>query len=316
MYGSVDNLIIGQHRELLKLTEDNFTYKELYSEISNPTLQTILSTLHYEFVKLFELMNERLPATEHSNNHYWADPSRELSAVFDIANSLVAGIKDSDDALEIDEYYLSLMKKLRPYLRSNGGSELPVGMEKVEVFYAIPIFRSMQSIKVTSPSLSQGYKLKLIGRGSYAQVFKYRDANYNRDIIVKRANSDLLQKELERFKIEFNQMKELHSPYIVEVYRYDDVHHEYTMECMDATLLDYINKNNNRLTITARIGITRQALRGFQYIHSKDLLHRDISPNNILVKEYEDVAVIKIADFGLVKIEGSTLTSTDTAFKG
>ncbi|XQF94187.1 protein kinase domain-containing protein (plasmid) [Pseudoalteromonas espejiana] len=45
-------------------------------------------------------------------------------------------------------------------------------------------------------------------------------------------------------------------------------------------------------------------------------MHRDISPKNILLKEYDDVAVVKIADFGLVKIVDSELTSENTDFKG
>jgi serine/threonine-protein kinase len=45
-------------------------------------------------------------------------------------------------------------------------------------------------------------------------------------------------------------------------------------------------------------------------------LHRDISPKNILIKEYDDVVVVKIADFGLVKVVDSHLTSVSTEFKG
>lgn len=51
-------------------------------------------------------------------------------------------------------------------------------------------------------------------------------------------------------------MKSLNSPYILEVYNFDE---------------------------------------------SKNLLHRDISTTNILVKQYDDANIIKIADFGLVK---------------
>lgn len=35
-----------------------------------------------------------------------------------------------------------------------------------------------------------------------------------------------------------------------------------------------------------------------------------------LIKEYDDVIVVKIADFGLVRIPDSTLTSVNTEFKG
>ena len=37
------------------------------------------------------------------------------------------------------------------------------------------------------------------------------------------------------------------------------------------------------------------------------MLHRDISLSNVFVKHYEDVDVVKIGDFGLVKIPESNL---------
>ena len=89
------------------------------------------------------------------------------------------------------------------------------------------------------------------------------------------------------------------------------------MEYMDETLQKYILRNNDSLSWTRRKGIVRQILSGFIYAQSKDLLHRDISPNNILVKEYDDnMVVVKISDFGLVKTPDSSLTSYNTEIKG
>ena len=45
-------------------------------------------------------------------------------------------------------------------------------------------------------------------------------------------------------------------------------------------------------------------------------LHRDISPKNVLLKQYDDTLVVKLSDFGLVKIANSDLTSENTEFKG
>lgn len=160
------------------------------------------------------------------------------------------------------------------------------------------------------------YELKLIGEGSYAKVFKYKDNYYNRSFVLKRAKKDLNEKELERFKREFEQMKTLNSPYIVDVFRYNDESNEYIMEYMDCTLDKFINDNNGKLTFIQRKNIASQILRSFKYIHSKDLLHRDICPKNVLVKLYDDVTVVKVSDFGLVKIPNSGLTSIDTDYKG
>ena len=81
------------------------------------------------------------------------------------------------------------------------------------------------------------------------------------------------------------------------------------MEYMDYTLDGYIAAHNSTLTIVQRKGIAQQILRAFDYLHSKGHLHRDISPKNILIKEYDDTLVVKLSDFGLVKIPDSTLVS-------
>ena len=119
-----------------------------------------------------------------------------------------------------------------------------------------------------------------------------------------------------RFKREYEEMREFSSPYILDVFCYNENKNEYVMEYMDFTLDAYISKYNSKLTMIQRKSIVQQILRAFNYIHSKGRLHRDISPKNILIKEYEDVPVIKIADFGLVKSPDSELTTINTEFKG
>src|SRR5699024_1399840 len=130
------------------------------------------------------------------------------------------------------------------------------------------------------------------------------------------AKSNLDEKELLRFEKEFVTLKELSSPYIIDVYKYNSDIPEYSMEYMDFNLEDYIDKNNNLLNKRQRKGIIYQVLRGFKYIHSKSLMHRDINPNNILIKIYDHVPIVKIADFGLVREPNSTLTSINTEYKG
>ena len=62
--------------------------------------------------------------------------------------------------------------------------------------------------------------------------------------------------------------------------------------------------------------IIAQIGKGLSYIHSKGLLHRDISLTNVFIKHYDDVDVVKIGDFGLVKVPDSTLTSLQSELKG
>ena len=88
------------------------------------------------------------------------------------------------------------------------------------------------------------------------------------------------------------------------------------MECMDESIYKYINRENAKLTLSDRKRIIAQIGKGLSYIHSKGLLHRDISLTNVFIKHYDDVDVVKIGDFGLVKVPDSTLTSLQSELKG
>lgn len=158
--------------------------------------------------------------------------------------------------------------------------------------------------------------MRAIGEGSYARVFRYTDPFYQRDFVLKRAKPNLDEKELQRFKREFEEMQSLRSPYIVEVYSYNDEKHEYIMELMDFSLEKYISDHNQSMTLQERRSIIMQLLRAYGYLHTKIIYHRDISPKNVLLKQYDDVLIVKLSDFGLVKIVDSDLTSENTEFKG
>ena len=310
---NIENYIEMQYCELQ--SDINIEYQDLYHNIEHDKLREILSTLHSIFISTYKTMNDRLPTNE-DTAHFWADPSRELLRAIDISTGLQRTLKDSKFAFDFDSYYADLIEKSQKFLKKSGGSEIPSNMEKVELYYSLPIFTLVDSVTVERSSDVKTFSLRLVGEGSYAKVFKYQDSFYQTWFALKRAKKELNDKEVARFKQEFEEMQRLNSPYIVKVYRYDEMANEYIMEFMDCTLERYIRQNNNKMDIVQRKGIVNQVLRAFQYIHSKGRLHRDISHNNILLKLYDDVPVVKIADFGLVKRPDSTLTTAGTEFKG
>lgn len=278
---NIENYIESQYRELLSCSQINVEYSDLYKSFRNQKLREILMTLHHDLVGLFRTMNERLPTGEHEA-HFWAEPSRDLIKRIEIIFSLVSSLKATPLAFQIDPYYLELLTRCRDFLSSSGGSSLPPNMAKVELYYTLPIFLPLSSITISHKQQDFTFDLKLIGSGSYANVYKYKDTFYNRPFILKRAKKELTDKEMARFKREFDVMNDLSSPYILEVYCYNPDKNEYIMEYMDYTLDGYIAAHNSTLTIIQRKGIAQQILRAFDYLHSKGHLHRDISPKNIL----------------------------------
>ena len=314
---NTENTIKTAYRELEIFREgiESNEYTNLYKNVENNKLREIFSILHYLFIYLFNKINKRLP-TKETTAHFWAEPSRELIKIIDVSLNLEKKLKDTKYSFRIENNYKENFIKVKSFLKQSGGSEIPIGFNKIELYYKIPIFKLSSTISVKRNKETFFYSLKKIGEGSYANVSKYTDTFYNRTFVLKHLKKDSTEEEIERFKREYEIMSNLKSPYIVEVYNYNEKENKYIMEYMDYTLYDYIQKNNGTLTINERKKLILQILKAFSYLHSKKIFHRDISYTNILLKKYEDVCVVKISDFGLVKIQKSELTSEKTEVKG
>lgn len=291
-------------------------YSELYREFNNEEFINLLSLLHGKLVACFETMNQRLPTTEYEV-HYCADDSRKLLMTINSIRTLKGAAIETEYDFDIEKSYFDLLEKCKTFLNASGGSSLPPHMDKIDIFYKDKIFIKKDCIVIERPVFNQNFQIQQIGGGSYATVFSYEDAFYNKKFAIKRAKKELNEKELERFKREYDTIKNLNSPYILEVYNYDATKNEYVVEYMNCTLKKYIDSNNQLISSVERKCICNQILEAFTYIHSKGFLHRDIAPTNVLIRKYDDSKiVVKISDFGLVKIPDSSLTDAFTTIKG
>jgi serine/threonine protein kinase len=78
------------------------------------------------------------------------------------------------------------------------------------------------------------------------------------------------------------------------------------MEYVNGTTLADLLKAR-RLLSTDLESLFYQLIRGLEYLHSEQIVHRDIKPTNILIPHSEDFT-IKYCDFGLAK-EGHYMTT-------
>lgn len=136
--------------------------------------------------------------------------------------------------------------------------------------------------------------LVLIGSGGFANVYRQKSTG----LIVKKLKDDFLADRgiRSRFKREFNITKSLQDAHgIIEVYSFDEGDCSYIMEPAEMTLEKYVR--DNKLTDVIKINCIRQILFVMTEVHKRDIIHRDISANNIFVIS----GIVKIADFGLGK---------------
>ena len=301
-------------QDLLSVIDNANTKRldELYINLENKDLARIFSIFHGDLNVLMREMNSRA----RGSRHFLADDSRMLIRIIDQIFELQHNLKDSIFSFEVDDHYLNFLRTTESFLQSSLGSTIPKDYKKYTLENYKPVFHltKVNFVEIPKRNISQ---LKFIGEGSYASVHSYIDPFYDRKYAIKIAKKDLIEKELKRFKIEFQQMKRLSSPYILEVYKYDEEKNRYTMELMDCSLEKYMQKNNSNLHTNTRKSLILQILKAFDHIHSNSLFHRDISVNNFLLKEYSDGSlIIKVSDFGLVKSKEHFLTSVTTDVKG
>lgn len=272
----------------------------------------MFSVLHKQLNEHFEAINDRARTT----GHYWAGPSRDLIALIDEINTDLYDLKRAGVEVSLDPDYQEALERCEPWLSRSGGSAVPEGFEQLRITKFEPVFRrDMGSAQLADRSAT--VNLTMVGEGSYAHVYSYVDPEYGIKFAVKRAKRGIAERDLVRFKQEYEVMARLSFPYVVQVFRYDEDRNEYRMEYCEETLREFVNKRNGALTFSTRKRIALQFLYGLNYIHREGYLHRDISLQNVLVKVYSRGAVlVKLSDFGLVKDQSSNFTLTQTELRG
>lgn len=309
---TIENFIENIYREFNDSARSN-EYKDLYSEVKNEKLQIIFSTLQDILISEFKLMNTRLPTTNETS-YFWAENSRSLLNAFDMIDRMKSTFKNTEYEFKVTNYYDSIISYCKEFLKQYKGSIIPENTEKIELYYTIPIFEVTNNKFIVKRNKSS-FNLQLIGEGSYAKVFKYKDEDYDEFFVIKKLKNSATDREILRFKQEYILMKQNPHPNIVKVYKYFE-NNSYTMDYCGISLKKFIDKNNTKLLIPQRLDLISQLLDTMRFLHNKGLYHRDISYNNILIDSKFDKLFLKISDFGLTKDENNKITSEDSSIKG
>jgi serine/threonine protein kinase len=154
---------------------------------------------------------------------------------------------------------------------------------------------------------------KRLGHGGMATVYLARDRELGRSVAVKiladnLAGDDNLRK---RFKREARLAAKLDHPNVVQVY---DVGEEddrpfIVMEHVDGgTLADRLDRPRG-LPPAERLPVLQQMCEGLGHAHERGLVHRDVKPQNLLLRKTD--GCLKIVDFGIARaVEETRLTQT------
>ena len=158
--------------------------------------------------------------------------------------------------------------------------------------------------------------LELIGKGGMGAVYKARQTQLDRLVALKilppRIGED--PAFAERFTREAKALAKLNHPGIVTIYdfgRADGLYY-FFMEFVDGVNLRQLLQAG-RISAREALAIVPQICDALQFAHDLGIVHRDIKPENIMLDRRGRV---KIADFGLAKIMGSSGTSSSSIGPG
>jgi predicted Ser/Thr protein kinase len=169
---------------------------------------------------------------------------------------------------------------------------------------------------MTTPHHLGKYEItEVLGQGAMGVVYRGFDPGIRRTVAIKTIRRELVEGEraaaamLARFRNEAQAAGKLAHPGIVAVYDYgEDASVAYiAMEYVEGnSLREYIGRGT-RFAERDAVSIMSQLLEALGHAHERRVWHRDIKPGNVIVMRSGKV---KVADFGIARIEASELTQT------
>ena len=152
----------------------------------------------------------------------------------------------------------------------------------------------------------------ILGKGATGLVFRGFDPGIKRPVALKVITKSLLDPAdldyvISRFRHEAEAVGRLTHPRIAAIYDFIETEDIacIVMELVNGKSLAHHLKEVTQYGFKDTWEIVRQILDGLAYSHGQGVIHRDLKPGNVLIN---DDGRIKITDFGVARIDTSTLT--------
>jgi serine/threonine-protein kinase len=162
----------------------------------------------------------------------------------------------------------------------------------------------------------------VIGTGAIGIVFKASHKDLGRTVAIKvlnpryRDDADLLAV----FRTEARAASQLEHPNVARVYDYGqepDGLVYIVMEYLSGYTLGSVLDARHKLTAARAVDVMIQVCAGLSAAHDRDIVHRDVKPDNIVLVPAQDdegrpVEIVKVCDFGIAAL-GTTRTDEGNA---
>lgn len=163
---------------------------------------------------------------------------------------------------------------------------------------------------------------RVIGSGSMGTVYQAKVIETGVKVALKFPHPSFASSKssVQRFMREANATIAIQSPHVVRTYAVAKLRRGMPVLVMEyvqgVDLADYIDHSEGPIPLGKAVVIIDQIAAGLAAAHAAGVIHRDLKPGNVLVKNIESQPIAKVFDFGLSVIltEESRLTYTGSAF--
>ena len=156
----------------------------------------------------------------------------------------------------------------------------------------------------TAENIKDKYKiLNKIGSGLTSTVKKIKERESGKMLAVKIfKKSQMNEQQIQNTQREASILASLNHANVLQLQDFYmcDQYICIVTECLQMSLMDYLNKHFDSLTKEPKLHIFRKVAEAVDYCHSQGIMHRDIKLENILVNTNENgqITELKLADFG------------------
>ncbi|MCL2101677.1 MAG: serine/threonine protein kinase [Fibromonadales bacterium] len=152
-----------------------------------------------------------------------------------------------------------------------------------------------------------------IGQGSMGEIWLCHDPSLDRMLVVKRMQLALrgIEDLVQRFNREVQVLAAVNHPNIVQVYGYwmEKGQLNLSMEFINGWSLKQILDKTPSPPVWATCAVLWDCLSALVHVHSKDFVHRDLKPGNIMV---DFAGRTKLLDFGIARVANQDITIPGT----
>ena len=148
--------------------------------------------------------------------------------------------------------------------------------------------------------------LERIGAGGMGEVFKARHIHLDAPRCIKVMRPTLMADDSfkMRFLREARLATQIHHPNIAVVHDFfvGDGGSYMVSEFIDGTTVRQWSARHGPFPLPVAADVASQVLAGLEHIHRRGLLHRDVSPDNVMLSfDEDDRLIVKIIDLGIAK---------------